>query len=255
MPKNDSIRDPRKGDDRNLVLIDQDFGQPDLEDRMWLFWVRNKTVILGLGVVLILGALGYIGWHAWSDHRLAALQAEYQALGDKPEDKLAFARANAGQPLAGIAALEVADQYFKDKKYPEAAGAYALARANFPLADKTSAAFAGRALLGEAFSKLNGTDPTGGAAALTTLARTPAYPDAERAHALYTLALLAVEKKDFAAARGWLDAMDRDVDPNNPWAMHKRQLIAYEPALAKPLSPDLPAATPPAAATPDTPAP
>ncbi|MDR2844637.1 MAG: hypothetical protein LBV28_00930, partial [Puniceicoccales bacterium] len=158
MLKNDKKQDPRKGDDRNLVLVDQDFGQPDLEDRIWLFWIRNKVPILSTATLAILGTLGVIAWFALADYKLESLQAEYQSTADTPEAKLAFARANAGVPLAGIAALDAADRYYSDKKYTEATAAYVLAKDSIAPTDKVLAAFAGRAQLGIAFSKLNAGD-------------------------------------------------------------------------------------------------
>ncbi|MDR2863728.1 MAG: hypothetical protein LBV54_07660 [Puniceicoccales bacterium] len=242
MPKNTKQQDPRKGDDRNLVLVDQDFGQPDLEDRMWLFWLRNKIAILGVIFLLIAAALGGIGWHALADYRLSALQAEYLGTADSPEAKLAFARARAGEALAGVAALDVADQYFKDKKYAEAAAAYALARDNFTPTDKAHASFGARAILGLAFSKLRSDDRDGGIAVLTELSRTTAYPEAFRGQALHTLALLSIEKKDWESARRWLDTLDRSISPGNIWVLNKRDLIALLPELRANPSDPLPPA-------------
>ena len=36
------------GDDRNLVLVDDDFQDADFEDKVWLFWRRHgkKTVAI-----------------------------------------------------------------------------------------------------------------------------------------------------------------------------------------------------------------
>jgi hypothetical protein len=86
---------------------------------------------------------------------------------------------------------------------------------------------------------------------LTELARSAVYPDTQRAQALYELAVLAVEKQDFATARQWLDAMDRDVNPENAWSSRKQQLLTYVPALARPI-PDATAPTPaPAAPAPE----
>ncbi|MDR2981682.1 MAG: tetratricopeptide repeat protein, partial [Puniceicoccales bacterium] len=258
----DLKKDPRRGDDRNLVIVDQDFGQPDLEDRMWLFWIRNKVAIMGGGLLIVIGILGYIGWHAVGDFKLSSMQAEYQNIGEGVEAKLLFASKYEGHPLAGIAALDAADNLFKEKKYDESANAYAQARKSLAANDNFQAAYAGRAILGVAFSKLNASDKEGAIVAFKELAKSAsvmeAYPTAERAQAMYNLALIAVEKKDYTEARKWLDAMDRDIDPLNPWQDQKRRLMGFEPELAKAVALETIPATPvpnqpstPAPVTPD----
>lgn len=242
-------KDPRPGDDRNLVLVDQDFGQPDLEDRMWLFWLRNRVAILGIGILVVAGVLGWIAWAAMAEWQLGSLKSEAQRVGETPEERLSFARKHAGKPIAGVNALHVADQFYSEKKFTEAASAYALAKDCFPATDSFHAAPAGRALMGLAFCKLQNADRDGGVALLSELAGSPAFLEAHRAQAYYSLAILAVETRDFASARKWLDAMDRDA-PGGGWAMSKQQLILLVPELAKPAAEALPIPTTPSAATP-----
>ncbi len=38
MPEDRSNKQPPAGDDRNLVVVDDDFVNADTEDRLWLFW-------------------------------------------------------------------------------------------------------------------------------------------------------------------------------------------------------------------------
>ncbi|MDR1817919.1 MAG: hypothetical protein LBR07_07120 [Puniceicoccales bacterium] len=225
-----SRKDPRRGDDRNLVIVDQDFGQPDLEDRMFLFWTRNKTTILAISGLLIAGAIAAILWFAAADFRLHLLQDEYTKTAATPDARLAFARANAGKPLAGVAALEAGDDLFKQEKYADAAGAYALAVQNLPASEKAAAAFAARAQLFLGFAKLNAKDAAGATAAIEQTARAANYPVTFRCRAIYTLALLAVERGNNAEARRWLDEVDR-LDPQNTWAAEKQELIALVPSL------------------------
>ncbi|MDR3229410.1 MAG: hypothetical protein LBT53_08380 [Puniceicoccales bacterium] len=249
MGKNDSAKkDPRKGDDRNLVVVDQDFGQPDLDDRIFLFWTRHKVAILASCFLAVAGTASWIAWAAAQDFRLAAFQNEYKAVADKPADKLAFAAANKGKPLAGIAALEAADALFADKKFADADKAYAAARENFNVADKALAALAARAHIGTAFAKIEAANPAAAAATLAEIAEIRAYPAALRGRALYTLALLALEKKDFATTRKWLDRIDRDVATESVWVAQKRNLVTSVPELAIPASPTPPPAAAPAVA-------
>ena len=237
----------RKGDDRNLVIVDQDFGQPDLEDRMWLFWVRNKILIVSIGMILVIGALGYIAWCAFSDYKVFSLQAEYQAVAQTPDARLSFARKNQGAPIAGIAAIEAGDQLYKDGKFAEAGEAYAFARGNFPLEEKFMAAFAGLAMLGSALARIKNADRDGGIAVLMELARTPYFLATHRGEAMYKLVVLALEKNDIVSARQWLDALDRELPPGNEWAKGKQELLRLEPALMQPDPVPAPAAPAPEA--------
>ncbi|MDR1497794.1 MAG: hypothetical protein LBS59_05200 [Puniceicoccales bacterium] len=246
--KTNRTHDPRKGDDRNLVIVDEDFGRLGFEDRLGLFWERNKTTVTTLFTLTIVGILAAIGWFALSDYRVSALQDDFQKRANTVEAKLAFARVNAGRPLAGVSALEAADSLYKDSKYAEAAEAYALARKSFALADKNSAAFAGRALLGFASAKFFGGDRSGAVAALTELARSPAYASAQRGEAFYNLALLALEKNEIAEARQWLNTMDRSIRPDSVWVSRKQELFLQFPSLIETPAPEKPAA--PAAAVP-----
>jgi hypothetical protein len=229
-------KSPLKGDDRNIVVVDQDFGQPDLDDRIFLFWSRHRVPVLVACLLAVTAAATWIGWSAVEHIRLGWLQDEYHAAPDTPEGKLAFAAANKGKPLAGIAALEAADKLFIDKKFADAAKVYAQAVENFDARDKALAALALRARLGIAFAKIE-TKDAAAEQTLLEIADTKDAPASFRGRALYTLAILALEKKDFAAARKWLDRIDRDVrevDPNNAWVAEKANLAANVPELAVP---------------------
>lgn len=236
MAKKAFQKDPRRGDDRNLVIVDQDFGQPDLEDRMWLFWVRNRGVIILSILLVIVATLGYIVWHAAGHYSQGARQAAYQEAGDKPEAKLAFARDYAGTVLAGVAALEAADVFYEAKEFSKASEAYALARTEVSVNEPVEAVLAARAATGEAFSLLAAGKREPGKQALQQLAGNGKYPEATRGQAMYTLALLALEDKSLDEARRWLDQMDQvSAQGFNPWQQKKLELLMREPALVRPV--------------------
>jgi tetratricopeptide (TPR) repeat protein len=224
----------RKGDDRNLVIVDQDFGQPDLEDRMWLFWIRNRVFILGISAILVIGALGYITWSAISDYKLSSMQGEYRAVAQTSDARLSFARKNQGTPISGIAAIEAGDQLYKENKFAEAEAAYAFALGNFSLDDKFATAFAGRAKLGIALARINNADRDGGVKVLTELAQMPRFLATHRGEAIYKLVVLALEKNDLTEARKWFDTLDRELPPANEWAKAKQELLRLEPTLMQP---------------------
>ena len=235
MAKKAFQKDPRRGDDRNLVLVDQDFGQPDLEDRMWLFWVRNRSAIVGGAVLVIVAILGYIVWHAVGTYSLGAMQATYQETGAKPEAKLEFAKQYEGHALAGVAALEAADSFYKDKHFEKAAAAYVFAQKNFSPKVPVQSASMARALVGEAFALQASGKQEAGAAILQRLADDNRFPMADRGQAMYNLVLLALEKQSLEEARQWLDTMDKVLPANNPWQQKKLMLIMQEPRLLKPV--------------------
>ena len=55
MPEDRSNKQPPAGDDRNLVVVDEDFVNADTEDRLWLFWERNQDPIVKATVSMIAG--------------------------------------------------------------------------------------------------------------------------------------------------------------------------------------------------------
>ncbi len=239
MAKNAFQKDPRRGDDRNLVIVDQDFGQPDLEDRIWLFWIRNRTGIILSVLLVIVATLAYIVWHAAGHYSQGACQAAYQDAGEGPEAKLEFSREYAGTALAGVAALEAADAFYKDKQFAKAAGAYALARTEVSANEPVEAVLAGRAALGEAFSLLADGQREPGKQVLGQLAGNGKFPEAVRGQAMYTMALLALEDRSLDEARRWLDQMDQVATQSpsqnfDPWQQKKLELLMREPALVRP---------------------
>ena len=43
-----------KGDDRNLVVVDEDFAQADAEDRLWHLWERHRSSIVGTVTAVVM---------------------------------------------------------------------------------------------------------------------------------------------------------------------------------------------------------
>ncbi len=84
MPEDRSSKQPPAGDDRNLVVVDEDFVNADAEDRLWLFWERNKGVIVKATTAVVVGILGYLAFFFWNESRREAPGEESTACRDEP---------------------------------------------------------------------------------------------------------------------------------------------------------------------------
>ena len=123
MAEDSSKKRPPSDDDRNLVVVDEDFANADAEDRLWLFWERNKNLIVRGTTVVVLAIIGAIGFHFWQESKREDLGLAYVACQDEAARR-AFAAAHPGEPLAAVALLEVADDLRRANKLEEAAKTY-----------------------------------------------------------------------------------------------------------------------------------
>ena len=133
-------------DERKTVILDEDLDGVEFEDKVWLYWKRNKNFIIfsiAAAFAVVLGVQGFKIYRASARDTLAAAYAEAST----PEQLAKFASANAGTKLAGIAILQKADSLYKDGKFDEAAKEYAKAAA-----DLSGTILEGRALIGQAAS-------------------------------------------------------------------------------------------------------
>lgn len=223
------------GDDRNLVLVDDDFQDADFEDRVWLFWQRHGKQTIAAAAAVFLAIIGVIVYVEVSKMRLAALQAEYSAA-ETVEQKLAFARANESDPLAGTAYFAAGGELAAAEKFAEAADAFADAARVFS-GEKDFSAMRDRALVSQAASLARAGTPGAPEAADALLKKLAGTPDADplyRGQAMYELASNALARGNADEARLWINEMDRSLDPMNFWQVRKRGLIAIEPKLLRP---------------------
>lgn len=221
------------GDDRNLVLVDEDFQDADFEDRVWLFWQRHGKRTIAAGVTLFLAIIAAIVYVQVGKMRIAALQAEYAAT-ETAEQKLAFAQANESEPIAGTAYFAVGSEFADADKYAEAADAFAAA-ARVLAGKKEFNAMQNRAVVAHAAALARTGTPENISAAKDSLKKLAGTPDADtlyRGQAMYELAASAVASGNLDEARLWINEMDRALESTNFWQAHKRALIAIEPQLA-----------------------
>jgi len=223
------------GDDRNLVLVDGDFQGADFEDRVWLFWQRHGVKTVVSAVVVFIAIISFIVWREVESVSLSSLQAEYSAA-KTVDEKLAFAKENASEALAGTAYFSVGGEFSEAGKYAEAAAAFDGAANVFSQFEEFSA-MRDRARIAQAvaLSRAGTPDSLANAmAVLKTLAQTPNADLLYRGQAMYELATLALVAENLAEARLWLDEMDRVLPTTNFWQAQKRALISAEPKLATP---------------------
>lgn len=222
-------------DDRNLVLVDGDFSDADLDDRMWLLWERYKTAaILGASVLFVAG-IGFIAWRSLRATHAETIGAEYNTA-TTPELKLTFAERNQGDPLAAVAALESADAAYAKGDYKEAANRYGRAARFADAANPKAELVSARALIGSAVCEIRSGNAAEGVKQLLAIADTaPNERNASlRAHALFLLAENACGAKDFVAAKKFLDRLDRETTDSISWSLPsspKAQLIRAFPEL------------------------
>ena len=186
--------------------------EPGFEVAAQAFWEKNRVLILGLCAAALLAIVGYKGWEYFAAQHEESVRSDFAKAGDRPEQLTAFAAANSGHELAGVAYLRVADT-----KY--AAGDYRAAQENYNKAASALKvpALSGRARMGAAMSQLNGSDKAAGEAALKAIAADAALLNGTRAEADYHLATVAYEAGN-AAEVGRLVAEINKLDATGLWA-------------------------------------
>ena len=248
-----------QGDDRHLVAVDESYAGGDFEDRLWLFWRKQRANLVRLVVAIAVVVAGWQGWLAYQTHAVASLQTEYAALSGAPA-LLAFAQAHPQAALGKIAQLEGADALYADGKYQQAADAYAQAASAWGADDKGQ-----RARLGEAVATLQAGDSKKGTELLSALTNDASATENFRAESAYYLAVLAVQNGDSATANKWLDRV-KEFKNANGWISQAATLGEVMPLLgdlkvvkgytpATPVLSEAPAPAPKAGAVTPTPAP
>lgn len=223
-----------KDDDRNLVVVDEDFAQADAEDRLWLFWERNKTVIVRGTTSIVLGVLAFLAFYFWQQSKRLEVGDAYNACKDASAKRL-FASTHSGDPLAVVALLEVADELRQNRKLVEAAKTYdeiiplAQVAGDSPLVK----ALAARARLYAALTRLDLGEKEA-EATLATLAEDKTAPDTLRGYAMLILANTALHRGDSSKAAQWVNLMDKRLLPNHVWTDEKNWLVRSEPSLLTP---------------------
>lgn len=110
-------------DERKTVVLDEDLEGVEFEDKVWLYWTRNKNFIV-FSVILVLAVIiGVQGFKMYKASRAASLASAYEAVSSDSQ-LLEFAKSNAGTPLAGAVQIQVADAAYSSGDYAKAASLY-----------------------------------------------------------------------------------------------------------------------------------
>ena len=111
------------GDDRNLVLVDDDFQDADFEDKVWLFWRRHGKKTVAIAALVFFAALAVIVYTQLKQMHVYALQNEYAAL-STADERRAFAREHLADPMSGTIFYALGNALYGESKFAEAAADY-----------------------------------------------------------------------------------------------------------------------------------
>ncbi len=133
-------------DERKTVILDEDLEGVEFDDRVWLYWKRNKNFIVTTIVAALVIIVGVQSYKLYAANAKAQLANAY-AQATTSEELAKFAAENSGKKLAGVALLQNGDKLFSEGKYADAQKAYADAQK-----DLKGNVLEGRAMLGAAAS-------------------------------------------------------------------------------------------------------
>ncbi len=211
-------------DDRNIVSIDQAFQEADVEDKVWLFWERNKGTLIGGSLLAIIAVLGVEGYRYSQRQAEINLQKDYQQAVTETE-LASFGNAHAAKPLGAFALLEAADDKYEVGDFSEAASLYGQSAVNL-----IGTPFYGRALLGEAMALIKSGQADTGASKLSQLADDSGALDATRAEAAFNLSLLALAQGNYPEANQWVEKV-HTLSADSLWDQRAQSLADNTPEL------------------------
>ncbi|MBO6101956.1 MAG: hypothetical protein J6P03_01740 [Opitutales bacterium] len=205
-----SVANPEaSADERKTVILDSDLEGLEFEDKVWLYWKRNKSFIYLCVAVLFASIIISNGWRMYSKYRAETLAKNYAAA-DTFEKRAEFAKANAGTSAAGSALILNADKLFSEAKYAEAASLYAASAK-----DLKNTVLSGRAQVGEAISLLKAGDQKGKSLLEGVAANQSLQPYSSEA--AYHLGVLAYSLGKSGEAKKYFEQIVSAKD-SGPWA-------------------------------------
>lgn len=214
------------GDDRNLVPVDATTAVT-FEDKAQLFWKKNRALLIGVCVVVLLAILGKGGWEYLARQKELDVEKAYAAA-TTTEQLKTFSAAHADHSLGGIAQLRIADEAYEAGKAADAIAAYDKAAVTL----KTGP-LAARAKLGRALAKASAGKAPEASTELKQIADDAAQFKALRAEAAYHLTSLAVEAGNATEAQRLVDQLNQ-IDPMGTWAQRAIMLRSTLPATPAP---------------------
>jgi|GEM_PF-1447389 len=209
-------------------VINPEVYHPDgaFDDPLHEWWKKNgRSIITGAGLAIVATVVVF-GFRAYRSVQEEAVQVAYNqaiATGTLP----AFAEANAGHPLVGVASLQIANSAFAAGEWDRAiefyAGATDALKKN-PLSGKA------RLGLAIAHSKLGQNAES--RQILAALGDDESAFPASRSEAMYFLALLSIAEGDQAAFDEWNEKLAK-IDRTGAW---QQKLSYYSERVEIPVS-------------------
>ena len=201
------------GDERKTVILDEDFEGLEFDDKVWLYWKRNKMSIILTVVAAFAVVFGVQSWKALKAQRASEMSRLYGAA-ETSEQLVEFADKYNGTPLAGAALLGAADDAYLKENISEAGKLYSKAALEL----KGNVLY-GRALLGEAMCAKDKVS------ALKSVYENPSVQNSYRACAGYNLAFLYLDKNEKEAAKKLLQEISSNPE-NGMWDSVASKLLS-----------------------------
>ena len=201
----------------DLSNLDNAFENSNIEDKVWLFWKNNKTLLIGLSVVIIILFVVIQGLNLYQKQTIKSIQGAYNQITNERE-RVNFGKAYSTDPLGGLALLQAADSEYEKGKYSSAAQNYkaaTIALSGLP--------FQSRASLGAGISLIRGGQMDRGKAILKRLANDAKTLDVIRAEAAYNIALIALVNRHYLEAKNWLSIIEK-LNFKATWATQAHRL-------------------------------
>lgn len=212
------------GDDRNLVPANETSALT-FEDKLQLFWDRNRVLIIGFCIAVVLAILAKGAWDYFARQQEREIQSAYAAA-TSTEQLKSFSAEHSDHPLGGIAQLRIADEAFAAGKSAEAIAGYEKA-----IGMIEEGPLAARATLGLAIAKAQAGNTAEATAALKKIVDDASQFKAIRAEAAYHLTSMAVGAGNATEAQAYVDQLNQ-IDPMGAWAQRAIMLRATLPATA-----------------------
>jgi len=177
-------------DERNLAATRELDAALPPEERIKLWWEKNRGMLVFGAALILLVAIAYQGLRLYRQSYEAKVQDAWTAI-ESMEDRKSFAEAHEGHPLAGLAYLQLAEDAYLNADYPTAENYFR--KAEEALAEPV---FKGKARIGFAVSAAREGDRETAIQALESLATDPEGLHSIRSEAAYHRAILALEEED-----------------------------------------------------------
>ncbi len=214
------------GDDRNLVATDAAHALT-FEDKLHVFWDKNRNGIYGVCVAVVLAIVAKGAWEAMARKKEVEVGKAYAAA-TTTEQLKAFAAAHSDHALAGLAQLRIADEAYGAGKAADAVTGYEKA-----LGVLKTGPLAARAKIGHALAQAQAGKAAEATKELKSLADDANQFKAVRTEATYHLTSLAVEAGNATDAQKYSDQL-MQIDVSSPWTQRAMALRASLPAAPAP---------------------